>query len=244
MWKDVYGDVAKWGATHRHMKRIIRRLLVGIRYDSVLDVGCGPGDNLEMLCRDRPLEEVAGADISAFAIRQARAAHRGHFFELDIERERLEGAWDLVTNFLLLEHLEDDGAALRNMRAMTRKYVLLSTIAGDYERYKRWDAQVGHVRNYAVGELERKLEQAGFQVEVAIYWGFPFYAPLTRALQNYTDPTMGRHFLIRLFGRVFSELAYLLYFLNSSRRGDVLVVLARATEVRGPDRVGDIAQVP
>ena len=127
---------------------------------------------------------------------------------------------------------------------MTRKYVLLSTIAGDYERYKRWDAQVGHVRNYAVGELERKLEQAGFQVEVAIYWGFPFYAPLTRALQNYTDPTMGRHFLIRLFGRVFSELAYLLYFLNSSRRGDVLVVLARATEVRGPDRVGDIAQVP
>src|SRR6266849_6081779 len=53
MWRDVYGDVARWGATHRHMKRIIRRLLVGIRYDSALDVGCGPGDNLEMLSRDR-----------------------------------------------------------------------------------------------------------------------------------------------------------------------------------------------
>ena len=226
------------------MKRIIRRLLVGIRYDSALDVGCGPGDNLEMLSRDRRLEDVSGADISAVAIRRARAAHRARFFELDIERARLEGAWDLVTNFLLLEHLEDDVAALRNMRAMTRKYLLLSTIAGDYERYKRWDAKVGHVRNYAVGELERKLENVGFQVEVAVYWGFPFYSPLTRALQNYADPKMGRQSLIRLFSRVFSELAYLLYFLNSRRRGDVLVVLARATEVRGPDRVGEIAQVP
>src|SRR5712692_7385629 len=161
MWRDVYGDVARWGATHRHMKRIIRRLLVGIRYHSALDVGCGPGDNLEMLSRDRRLEDVAGADISAVAVRQARAAHRARFFELDIERARLEGAWDLVTNFLLLEHLEDDVAALRNMRAMTRKYLLLATIAGDYERYRRWDAKVGHVRNYAVGELERKLEQVG-----------------------------------------------------------------------------------
>jgi SAM-dependent methyltransferase len=232
MWRHVYRDVAKWGATHRHMKRIIRRMLAGIRYDSVLDVGCGPGDNLEILSRDRPLESVVGADISAFALQQARAAHHAQFFSLDIERDRLEGAWDLVTSFLLLEHLEDDVAALRNMRAMTRKYLLLSTIAGDYARYRRWDARVGHVRNYAVGELERKLEHVGFHVESAVYWGFPFYAPLTRALQNWADPTMGGRPLIHPFGRVFSELAYLLYFLNSSRRGDVLVVLARAADPR------------
>ena len=244
MWRHVYGDVAEWGATHRHMRRIIRRLLAGIRYDSVLDVGCGPGGNFEILSRDRSLAYVAGADISAFALQQARAAHHAHFFKLDIERERLGGAWDLVTSFLLLEHLEDDVAALRNLRAMTRKYVLLSTIAGDYERYKRWDAKVGHVRNYAVGELERKLEQLGFRVAAAIYWGFPFYAPLTRTLQNYADPKMGGHRLMRLVGRVFSELAYLLYFLNSSRRGDLLVVLAHAPEVRGPGHVAGVAQAP
>ena len=36
------------------------------------------------------------------------------------------------------------------------------------------------MRNYARGELVRKLEETGFVVVSVIEWGFPFYSPLYR----------------------------------------------------------------
>jgi hypothetical protein len=124
---------------------------------------------------------------------------------------------------LVLEHLHDDVAALRNMRAMAGKYLLVTTIAGDFERYRRWDERLGHVRNYRPGELEQKVSMVGFTVRRTIYWGFPFYSPLVRRLQNYCQIGIGQ------FDRTASLAAtflYWLYFLNSRRRGDILVLLA------------------
>ena len=50
---------------------------------------------------------------------------------------------------------------------------------------------MGHVRNYRRGELEEKLRSTGFVVERAIYWGFPFYSPLARTVQNHTSVGSG-----------------------------------------------------
>ncbi|MFC1461803.1 hypothetical protein ACFLQR_04720 [Verrucomicrobiota bacterium] len=90
------------------------------------------------------------------------------------------------------------------------------------ERYRSWEEKVGHVRNYRAGELESKLEQAGFTVQHVVYWGFPFFSPLARLLQNHMTPSarMG------IAGRLTSALMYYLYFLNSHRKGDLLIVLA------------------
>src|SRR5581483_4936825 len=43
IWDEVYGDIQDLGPTHRHMTRIIRRLLAPLEYRSVLDVGVGFG---------------------------------------------------------------------------------------------------------------------------------------------------------------------------------------------------------
>ena len=140
-----------------------------------------------------------------------------------MERDRLDERFDLVFSALLLEHLEDDLAALRNMRAMTGGRLVVVTIAGDYDRHRAWEERVGHVRNYAPGELERKLEDTGFTGVEATYWGFPFYSPLVRRLLNRTSPTPE----LGAGARMAARLLYLLYFLNSSRRGDLLVASAR-----------------
>jgi hypothetical protein len=108
------------------------------------------------------------------------------------------------------------------MRAMTGRYLLLTTIAGDYNRYRSWEAQVGHVRNYARGELEQKLRAAGFSVEHTIYWGFPFYNPVARTLQNHMTATSRYAWPARLI----AEGMYWLYFLNGRRRGNLLVALS------------------
>lgn len=223
IWNEAYGDMQEVGPTHRHMRRLLEPLLASIEYESALEVGCGAGHNVELL-REHGARLIAGVDISEEALRRARSrAPEARFQRLDIERDGLDGEWDLVFSSLVLEHLPDDVAALAHMRPMTRRWLLLTTIAGDFHRYRAWDEQMGHVRNYRVGELEHKVRAAGFEVEQAIYWGFPFYSPLARMLQNgmTSEPRFG------VASRVLAEIMYRLYFLNSRRRGDLLILLAR-----------------
>ena len=225
LWETAYGDMQEIGPVHRHMRRLVADVLGELSYRSVLDVGCGAGHNLPLLTQGRALERVTGVDVSEEALARARGRAPGaDFAQLDVEARALDGTWDLVFSSLLVEHLPDDEAALRNMRTMCGRHLVLTTIAGDFERYRAWDEQVGHVRNYAPGELERKLAAAGFRVERTIYWGFPFYTPLVRTLQNRSRPTAE----YTRAARIASAVMHRVFFLNSHRRGDLLVVHARA----------------
>jgi 2-polyprenyl-3-methyl-5-hydroxy-6-metoxy-1,4-benzoquinol methylase len=173
MWREVYGDMQDVGPTHRHMRRLLRSVLTGLDYESVLDVGCGAGHNLPLLTAGRRLQRVVGVDVADEPLRRARRRGDGEFRRLDVETASLDERFDLVFTSLLLEHLADDVAALRNLRAMAGRHLVATTIAGDFERYRAYDEQVGHVRNYRRGELEAKLRDAGFHVQRSVYWGFP-----------------------------------------------------------------------
>lgn len=229
VWKDVYGDMQEVGPTHRHMRRLLRRILAGLDYDSALEVGCGAGHNFPLLRHEGSHVRLTGLDVSEEALRRARERVEGEFRLGDIQSDRLEGTWDLVFSSLVLEHLPDDTAALAHMRAMAGRWLVLTTIAGDFERYRPWEEQMGHVRNYRRGELESKVEAAGFSLERVIYWGFPFYSPLARRLQNgmRSEPSYG------LASRIAAEAMHVLYFLNSRRRGDLLILVARVDGANG-----------
>lgn len=222
MWREVYGDMQDVGPTHRHMRRLLRGVLAGLDYESVIDVGCGAGHNLPLLTEGRRLRRVVGVDVAEEPLRRARQRGDAEFRRLDVESTSLDERFDLVFTSLLLEHLADDVAALRNLRAMAGRHLVATTIAGDFDRYRAYDEQVGHVRNYRRGELEAKLRDAGFHVQRAVYWGFPFYSPLTRLALNRTTPSSA----YGVATRAAASLMYALYFLNSSRRGDLLIVHA------------------
>jgi SAM-dependent methyltransferase len=196
----------------------------GLGVRSLLDAGCGNGVTLRRLLADVPIPEVHGADLSPEAVAQAaRAIPEGSFRHLDIVREHLERTFDLVLCCDVLEHIEDDLAALRHMRAMTGRYLLATTIQGTMRPSER---SVGHVRNYTRAGLEARLREAGFLPERTIEWGFPFYSPIHRALLEGAGPRIseGRFGPLR---RGLAALLYVLFFLNSSRRGDILIALAR-----------------
>lgn len=225
MWEEVYGDLQDFGPTHRHMARIVKRVVKPLDYASVLDVGVGEGHNLPLLIAGRTIERLAGVDVSERALEHVRRSWAGDFRALDITTEHLPATFELVCCALVLEHVRDDEAALANLRAMTGRYLLLTTIGGRYDRYRRWEDQVGHVRNYAPGELERKLAGAGFAVLELVRWGFPFFSPMARLLQN--RMTASRE--LPASSRLVARLLYRLFFLNSSRRGDLLIALAEPT---------------
>ena len=167
VWQQVYGDLQDVGPVHRHVRKILKRLLADAGYSSLIDVGCGAGHNLPLLCEGRGIEKVAGVDISGEALERARKIWPGEFKELDVQTEHLDGTWDMVSCCFVLEHVPDDQGALANMAKMSRKWVLATSIAGDFERYRPWDEQVGHVRNYKRGELEEKMRNAGITIERA-----------------------------------------------------------------------------
>ncbi len=228
-WQNKWDDMKKYGPFSRHIRRILKNLIRPLDITSSLDVGCGQGSLLTELKLEFPYLEPNGIDISNSAVELARQrVPDGQFWVMDIAQDTLHKKCDLVICSEVLEHIPDDNIALRNLREMTGKYIIISTPQG---RMRKFEKQVGHVRNYAPGELVQKLEATGFDVVSVIEWGFPFYSPLYRNFLELTGSkgTTGEFGQVR---KLISRFIYLLFMLNSSRHGDEIFVLARPN--RGP----------
>jgi 2-polyprenyl-3-methyl-5-hydroxy-6-metoxy-1,4-benzoquinol methylase len=226
LWKGYWGDMQRLGPVHRHIREDIVSRVKNLDVRSILDVGCGSGENLAALAAVGRYE-LSGVDVSKEGIELARKAVPGaHLLEvLDVERRALPEKFDLVMSIQVVEHIVDDMAAIRNMAAMSRRYLFISTLAG---RMRSSELLTGHVRNYTAVELRRKLEVAGLRVVEVGGWGFPFYSPLYRSLIEVlpggppAGPT-GRA------SRLVARGLYHLYRLNWPGRGDVLSALAEVS---------------
>jgi SAM-dependent methyltransferase len=212
------------GPVHRHIREDLVRLVTSLDVRTVLDVGCGSGENLERLAA-LGRYVVSGVDLSDAALRLARE-HLGpevRLKSLDVENEALSERFDLVLSIQVVEHIADDVAALRNMAAMSSKYFFTSTIGG---RMRPSELAIGHVRNYSRLELHRKLELAGLDVLWVRGWGFPFYSPLYRSVAEWLPggPPAGS---LGTLSRLSARALYQLYRLNVPGQGDVLSALAR-----------------
>jgi SAM-dependent methyltransferase len=215
-----------YGPFSRHVRRLIFRAirLLQTPPGSIVDVGCGQGTLLAELYEAFPRVELAGTDFSPVAVRLAAdRVPDASFHVLDLTKQALPRQYDLVICSEVLEHIEDDISALKNLRRMTRRHLLVTTPQGRMRSFE--SGAVGHVRNYSAGELQNKMRAAGFTVAAVIEWGFPLYSPVYR---DYLELTAGAG-TTGAFGFVRRSLAsalYWLFMLNSSRRGDELVVLA------------------
>jgi SAM-dependent methyltransferase len=228
-WHSKWDDMKTYGPFSRHLRRVIKEMIRPLEFSSVLDVGCGQGSLLAELKLEFPHIEPHGVDISRSAIELARQRlPDGQFAVLDISRETLNEKSDLVICSEVLEHIRDDDTALRNLRKMVGKHLVISTPQG---RMRGFEREVGHVRNYARGELVDKIEKTGFAVISVVEWGFPFYSPLYRDFLELTRSkgTTGEFGPLR---KLLASFIYLLFMLNSSKRGDEIFVLARLTHAK------------
>lgn len=223
-WESKWDDMKTYGPFSRHLRRLIKSIIRPLAFESVLDVGCGQGSLLAELCKESPRANPCGCDISAVALELARQRlPHGRFYVLDVSREHLGEKFDLVICSEVLEHISDDMAALANLTNMTRKYLLITAPQGRMRRFE--SSEVGHVRNYARNELVKKIRTHGFDIISMVEWGFPFYSPLYRNLLE----LLGGRGASGNYGATRKSIAsalYLLFMLNSSKRGDEILVLA------------------
>ena len=187
----------------------------------ILDVGCGTGANLLMLSQ---YGDAEGVDISEDALAFCR--------ERGLDKVRLgagenlpydDGTFDLVTAFDVVEHMDDDLAGLREMRRVLRPggRVLLFVPAFMF----LWGVQddvSNHRRRYRLPELQRVLEQAGFEIERSTYANITFFLPilLIRKLMRVmgitasTENNINVPALNGVLGKLFGAESFVLRFMN------------------------------
>jgi SAM-dependent methyltransferase len=140
----------------------------------VLEVGCGRGAFGARLA-ERYRYLGVEPDAESCTVAAARIAMIGAGDVRNVSSAALSGhSFDLVCAFEVLEHIEDDAAAVADWTALLRPggWLLLSVPAHQH-RFGPWDELVGHFRRYDPAGITRLLTDAGCtDVSVRLY-GFP-----------------------------------------------------------------------
>ena len=138
--------------------------------ERILEIGCGVGGIVDLIPRK---ELIAGIDIEEEVLDFAAARHRDRaecrFERLDFtamtadDRARLKALrFDTIVCVNLLEHIEDDGAALETMRDLLVPGGVVALLVPAHPRlYGAYDRADGHFRRYRKRELRDKLRRAG-----------------------------------------------------------------------------------
>ncbi|PWU04517.1 MAG: glycosyl transferase [Terriglobia bacterium] len=139
---------------------------------SVLEIGAGMGNLTRQLARGRKRYIATDIDEEHLSRLKTRLSHWVNLETClcDVSRasdfESLADSVDTVVCFNVLEHIEDDLAALRNLRSALapggRAIVLVP--CGE-EIFGQLDVILGHHRRYSVAQLRAVFERAGFVVE-------------------------------------------------------------------------------
>lgn len=128
----------------------------------------------------------------------------------------------------VLEHIEDDGAALRALHAKLEPGGKIFIYVPAFMcLYTEFDKAIGHYRRYTRKELSEKLQRAGFEIESAQYvdaLGFLCWFVMGKIPGNKTriHPLM-----IRLFDRVIFPLSRVADVVTKNIFGKNLAVVAR-----------------
>jgi len=209
----TYAAGYQGGSATAHSFRIRRERAYEMAADRrggrVLDVGCGPGLTIDYFV-DRGFQ-FYGVDISPEMIRQCQAAFASvpaaHFSVGRIEAmEFPDATFDVVLSLGVVEYIEDDAAAVREMARVTRPGgSIIVSLPNRVSPYRFWDRTVYqsarrigraltgrgpigpevHRREYREREYCALLESHGLRVREVVYYNFkilPF--PFDRLLPS------------------------------------------------------------
>ena len=135
----------------------------------------GTGRRLEVApgLRPRlPLEETCFVDISRPALSTLRARGAWSVHAQVTALPFADTSFDLVCAFDIVEHVEDDDAALDELtRVAAAGAVLLISVPLHPARWTAFDDFVGHRRRYEPDGLRAKLSEHGLEVERSAVYG-------------------------------------------------------------------------
>lgn len=156
----------------------------------ILEIGAGTGGNIPML---EKYGTVTGIEMEAEA-RTIALEKTGHTFldgHLPDGLPLLEVGFDLVCMFDVLEHVDEDEAALKTVHGLLADegYLLMSVPAHQW-LWSRHDEYLHHFRRYSRNGLNETLIQNGFEIERLTFTNMTLFpaAVGARLVDHVTDP--------------------------------------------------------
>src|SRR5262245_232189 len=152
--------------------KLVHSLKPGYR---VLEVGCGTGNVLRVLEKVCQRGKVIGSELFEEGLLFARRRVRCPLVLADVHRLPFAASFDLIGVFDVLEHIPDDGEALRELHRLLRPGGrLVVTVPAHPALWSHSDDYAGHYRRYSPAALRGALTRAGFRVDYLS----PFMVPL------------------------------------------------------------------
>lgn len=154
-----------------------------------IEIGIGNG-NVTKGFVDKGVR-MEGADLFESSLRYCRKRMDIPLFQADLLKLPFKQRYDFIGIYDILEHVEDDPAAIRNLyNALKPGGVLSVTVPACMSLWSPFD-ELDHKRRYSRRELKEKLEAAGFKVKRISFFMF-FLFPiiyLVRRTQTYGKDT-------------------------------------------------------
>ncbi|WP_076259019.1 class I SAM-dependent methyltransferase [Intrasporangium flavum] len=154
---------------YRERRHLLARAITGLAPGRAIDIGAAGGGNTRVL-REHGWDAVAleyGADGAAVAHERGLATLRGDATNLPLA----DASLDLVVAFDVLEHLQDDDAAVAEVRRILRPGgTYLVAVPADPRLWSSHDVAVDHVRRYTREGLLELLDRGGFEVADVRSW--------------------------------------------------------------------------
>jgi SAM-dependent methyltransferase len=137
------------------------------RFASLLEVGCGSGHVLSGIRDVYPLARLVGCDLFEEGLQIARdRIPDGEFHRLGIHELSFDGEFDVVCALDVLEHLDDDQAALVQMRRAVKPGGGIVLLVPQHKLlWSGADTFAHHRRRYGRSELVTQVRSAGFEIE-------------------------------------------------------------------------------
>ena len=150
----------------------------------ILEIGCGAGGFASRLARRFNNFKAIEPDETSFAKASPHLHGHGMIENIALEELPEEKTFDTICAFEVLEHIEDDRAALESWIKHLRKGGnLVLSVPAHANKLGAWDELVGHYRRYDPSQICALLKSLGMiQCETEIF-GYPA-GPLLEKARN------------------------------------------------------------
>ncbi len=150
---------------YRGRRTVLEGVIAGLRLPArarILDAGCGSGRNMVELARHGT---VTGVELSQTSVELALQRHVGEVVGGSVlEMPFPADSFDLAVSLDVIEHLQDDLGALRELRrTVAPGGSLLVTVPAYPWLWSAHDEINHHHRRYTRRSLQRVAEQAGWE---------------------------------------------------------------------------------
>jgi len=158
-------------ARNRIIATVMKRHKVATGQDArILEIGCGNGNVLGYLSQVLG-KEIWGADLFFDALEYCQERVKVPLIQLDAYSLPFEGSLDTVCMFDVLEHLSADTEILSRIHhALKPGGQILLTVPAYPKLWSYFDEFSHHQRRYDRAQLCRKLEAAGFEIDMFSYY--------------------------------------------------------------------------